>query len=178
MPLSLSAPRPVPPRGARWAQEGHGRTVPVGAAALRGGQGTRQLGRPAEMVQVVAGCRVLSLVGNVTLFYIKACAGRCSGRRRGVGCRRRHCFWPRRGADPLTFRRCWGLREAGGQDEEEECRDSLFGSLRTRLRLFRALCGDAPPLFVDSQKKFCSWRDLVRFLPVSSSAKRGCSLSF
>lgn len=32
------------------------------------------------MVQVVAGCGFPSLMGNVTLFYIKACASHCSGR--------------------------------------------------------------------------------------------------
>lgn len=44
-------------------------------------QGTQQLSCPKEMVQVVAGCSVLSLMGNVTLFYIKVCASHCSQRK-------------------------------------------------------------------------------------------------
>lgn len=35
---------------------------------------------PEEMVQVITGYSFLSLMGNVTLFHIKACASHCSGR--------------------------------------------------------------------------------------------------
>lgn len=100
-----------------------------------------QLDGPAEMVQVVAGCRVLSLVGNVTLFYIKARASRCSGRRRGVGRWRRHCFWPRRRADPLTFRRRRGLWEAGGRDQES----FTFGEFTDTLKAFQGTVWTRPP---------------------------------
>lgn len=54
---------------------------PCLGAAVPGSESESAIAQlPEEMVQVVAGCSFPSLMGNVTLFHIRACASYCSGR--------------------------------------------------------------------------------------------------